>query len=250
MSIVSEIRCSNCGGPIKFNPGEILATCQYCGFTAVIETGEAFTFEHSMILNQFDPVQVETPVRDWMRSGFMKPGDLARSSKILEKNLTYLPFWIAHVNVVSQYKGVFERLTPPAIKEGKIEKEYNWLVLARKATEFPTREYEIPLEGKIPYDFRRIESFARVLNSEVSKEDAVDIAKEEIEELHQFLTKEFVDKIVEIKNEFSVEDTSYLHAPVWFIKYVYKGKEYQLLIDGATGTAIKGDIPSTGFGVL
>lgn len=250
MSIVQEIRCSNCSAPIKFNPGEILATCQYCGFTVVIETGKTFTFEHSMILNQFDPVQVEKPVRDWMRSGFMKPGDLARSSKILEKTLMYLPFWIIHVNVVSKYKGVFERLTPPTIKEGKIEKEYNWLVLARKATEFPTREYEIPLEGKIPYDFRRIEGFAKVLNSEVSKEDAADIAREEIEDLHQFLAKKFVDKIIEIKSESSVSDTSYLHAPIWFIKYEYKGKNYQLLIDGATGTAIKGDIPSKGFGIL
>ena len=250
MSIVQEIKCSNCGGPIKFNPGEIIATCQYCGFTAVIETGEAFTFEHSMILNEFDPVQVEKPIRDWMRSGFIMPGDLARSSKILEKNLMYTPFWIVHVNVVSEYKGVFERLTPSTMKEGKIEKEYNWLVLAREATQFPTKEYEIPLEGKIPYDFRRIEGFAKVLNSEVSKEDAVDIAKQEIEELHQFLTKEFVDKIIEMKNEFSIINTLYLHAPIWFIVYEYKGKRYNIFLDGATGAVIKGDIPSKGFGIL
>jgi DNA-directed RNA polymerase subunit RPC12/RpoP len=250
MSIVQEIRCSNCGAPIKFNPGEILATCQYCGFTAVIETGETFTFEHSMILNQFDPVQVEKPLRDWMRSGFVKPGDLARSSKILEKNLMYLPFWIVHVNVISEYKGVFERLTPPIVKEGKIEKEYNWLVLARKATQFPTREYDVPLEGKISYDFRRIEEFAKVLNSEVSKEDAVEIAKQEIGELHQFLAKEFVDKIVEMKNDFSVSETLYLHAPVWFIVYEYKGQRYNIFLDGATGAVIKGDIPATKLGIL
>lgn len=250
MPIVQEIRCSNCGAPIKFNPGEILATCQYCGFTAVIETGEAFTFEHSMILNQFDLVQVEKPLRDWMRSGFVKPGDLARASKILEKNLMYLPFWIVHANVISEYKGVFERLTPPIVREGKIEKEYNWLVLARKATQFPTREYDIPLEGKIPHDFRRIEEFAKVLNSEISKEDAVEIAKQEIEGHHQFLAKEFVDKIVEIKNEFSISETLYLHAPVWFIVYEYKGQRYSIFLDGATGTVIKGDIPATKLGIL
>jgi hypothetical protein len=250
MSIVQEIKCSHCGGPIKFNPGEILATCQYCGFTVVIETGEAFTFEHSIILNRFDSVQVEKSLRDWMRSGFVMPGDLARSSKVLEKNLTYLPFWIVHVNVVSQYKGVFERLTPSIVKEGRIEKEYNWLVLAREAAQFPTKEYDIPLEGKIPYDFRRVEGFAKILNSEVSKEDAVDIAKQEIEELHQFLAKEVVDKIIEMKNEFSVIDTLYLHAPIWFIVYEYKGNRYNIFLDGATGSVIKGDIPSKGFGIL
>jgi len=250
MSIVQEIRCSNCGGPIKFNPGEILATCQYCGFTVVIETGKAFTFEHSMILNQLDAAQVEKTMRDWMRSGFIKPGDLARSSKILEKTLMYLPFWIVHVNVTSEYKGVFERLTPPVVKEGKIEKEYNWLVLARKATEFPTREYEVPLEGKIPYDFRKIEAFAKTLNSEIDKDDAEDIAKQQIEELHRYLAQQDVDRVIEIKNEIKIGQTVYLHAPIWFIKYEYKDKIYQLVIDGATGTAIKGDIPSAGFGIL
>jgi len=250
MSIVQEIRCSNCGGPIKFNPGEILATCQYCGFTVVIETGKAFTFEHSMILNQLDAAQVEKTMRDWMRSGFIKPGDLARSSKILEKTLMYLPFWIVNVNVTSEYKGVFERLTPPVVKEGKIEKEYNWLVLARKATEFPTREYEVPLEGKIPYDFRKIEAFAKTLNSEIDKDDAEDIAKQQIEELHRYLAQQDVDRVIEIKNEIKIGQTVYLHAPIWFIKYEYKGKIYQLVIDGATGTAIKGDIPSAGFGIL
>jgi len=250
MSIVQEIRCSHCSAPIKFNPGEILATCQYCGFTVVIETGKAFTFEHSMILNQFDPVQVETPIRDWMRSGFVKPSDLARSSKIFEKNLVYLPFWIVHINVISEYKGVFERLNPPMVKEGKIDKEYHWLVLARKATEFPTREYDMPLEGKIPYDFRKIKGFAKILNSEIDKKNAEDIARQQIEELHRYLAQQDVDRVIEMKNKVKIDQTVYLHAPIWFIKYEYKGKKYQLLIDGATGTAIKGDIPSKGFGLL
>jgi hypothetical protein len=34
------------------------------------------------------------------------------------------------------------------------------------------------------------------------------------------------------------------------VKYEYKGKDYQLLVDGATGMIIKGDIPSSGFGML
>jgi len=250
MTIVDEISCSHCGAPIPFEPGEILATCKYCGFTVAIETGKDFTFEHSVMLNRFDQTQVEQPIRDWMSSGFLKPSDLGRKSKIIEKNLTYLPFWVVSVEAKSSYKGVFERIAPAIVKEGKIEKEYDWLVLARKATEFPTREYDVPLQGKIPYDFRRIESFAKVLNSEISQDDALELAKEQIEENHRYLLREDVDRIVDLKTEFDVEQVVYLHAPVWFVKYEYKGKLYQMLVDGATGAVIKGDIPSSGFGVL
>jgi DNA-directed RNA polymerase subunit RPC12/RpoP len=250
MSIVSEISCSHCGAPISFEPGEIIATCKYCGYTVVIETGSPFTFEHSMLLNKFDTTTIEESIKDWMRTGFLKPSDLARKSKITEKNLIYLPFWVVSVEVTSNYKGIFERITPAVTKEGVIEKQYNWLVLARKATEFPTREYNVPLEGKIPYDFRKIEGFAKTLNSEVDKDEALELAKQQIEELHRYLIQQDVDKIMEMKSEIKEEQAVYLHAPVWLIKYEYKGETYQLWIDGATGTAIKGDIPSAGFGIL
>ncbi len=247
MSIVQEIRCSHCGAPISFKPGEILATCRYCGYTVVIETGKAFTFEHSMLLNKYDQETIEEPIKNWMRMGFLKPSDLARKSKILEKRLVYLPFWIVTAEAETVYKGIFERITPPVVKEGQIKKKYNWVVLARKAAIFPTREYDVPLEGKVPYDFRKIEGFAQTLNSEMSKEEAVELAKQQIIEHHRYLVQQDVDRIVEMKNKIKTEQAVYLHAPIWFIKYEYKGKIYQLWIDGATGTVIKGDIPSTGF---
>jgi len=250
MSIVEELSCSHCGAPISFEPGEIIATCKYCGYTVVIETGKAFTFEHSMLLNKYDPTQIEEPVKVWMRAGFLKPPDLAKKSKIIEKNLVYLPFWVVSAEVKSDYKGIFERITPSVVKEGKIEKKYDWLVLARKATEFPTREYDVPLEGKIPYDFRKIEGFAKILNSEIDKDEAVELAKQQIEEHHRYLVQQDVDRIIEMRSEVKLDQTVYLHAPIWFIKYEYKGKTYQLLTDGATGTVIRGDIPSTEFGIF
>jgi hypothetical protein len=250
MAVAQEISCSHCGAPVEFKPGEIIATCKYCGFTTVIETGNPFKFEHSLLLNKYDLTQVDELIRDWMRSGFMKPSDLAKKSKILEKNLVYLPFWVVSVEAKTSYKGIFERITPSIVKEGTIEKEYNWLILAREATEFPTREYDVPLEGKIPYDFRQIEGFAKILNSEIDRDEAIELAKQQIEAHHRFLLQRDVDKIVEMKTDFNVKQAVYLHAPIWFIKYDYRGKSYQLLIDGATGTAIKGDIPQKGFGIL
>ncbi len=250
MAVVDEIHCSHCGAPIPFKPGEILATCKYCGYTVVIETGQPFTFEHSILLNKYDLASVNTPILDWMRTGFLKPSDLAKKSKIMEKDLVYLPFWVVSVEAKSSYKGVFERIAPAVVKEGKIEKAYSWLVLARKATEFPTKEYDVPLEGKIPFDFRKIEGFAKVLNSEVDRDDAVELARQQIDQHHRYLAQEDVDKIIDMNTTIDVKQVVYLHAPIWFVKFEYKGKLYQLLFDGASGTVIKGDIPSSGFGVL
>jgi hypothetical protein len=250
MAVAQSIRCSHCGAPVEFKPGEIIATCRYCGFMTVIETGQAFNLEHSLLLNKFEEAQIEEPIRNWMRSGFLKPSDLAKKSKIIEKNLVYLPFWVVSVGAKTSYKGIFERIAPPVAKEGKIQKEYNWLVLAREAAGFPAREYDVPLEGKIPYDFRRIEGFAKVLNSEIDRDEALELAKQQIEAHHRFLLQQDVDKILHVSTEFDVKQVVCLHAPIWFIKYDYRSKSYQLLIDGVTGIVVKGDIPQKGFGIL
>ncbi len=247
MAVAQSIRCSHCSGPIDFKPGEIIATCKYCGFTTVIETGQAFTFEHSLILNKYDQASIEAPIESWMMGGFLKPGDLARKAKLVEKNLVYLPFWVISTKAKITYKGIFERIAPAIVKEGIIEKEYDWLVLAREASGFPTREYVVPLEGKIPYDFRKIEGFAKLLNSEIDRENALELGRKQIEDQNRYLLQQDVDRIVELKTELELKQMVYLHAPVWFIKYEYKGKVYQLIIDGATGTALKGDIPSSKF---
>jgi hypothetical protein len=246
-TVAQEIRCSHCGAPIEFKPGEITTTCKYCGFTTVIETAQPFTFEHSLLMNSYSEEQVEGLVRDWMRSGFMKPGDLAKKAKITEKNLVYLPFWVISADATTKYKGIFERISPAIVKEGQIQKEYNWLVLAQEASGFPTREYNVPLTGKIPYDFRKIEGFAKLLTSEMTREEAFEIAKQQIEALHRFLLQQDIDKIVEANTTVTLKQMVYLHAPAWFIKYGYKGNSFQMIVDGATGMVLKGDIPSSKF---
>jgi hypothetical protein len=246
-AVAQEIRCSHCGAPVEFKPGEIVATCKYCGFTTVIETGKAFNFEHSLLLNNYGVDQIENLVRDWMRSGFMKPGDLVRKSKIIEKNLVYLPFWVVSAEATTKYKGIFERIAPPIVKEGQIQKEYNWLILAREAAGFPTREYDVPLTGKIPYDFRKIEGFAKLLNSEIDRDEALELARQQIDAHHRFLLEQDIDRIVEATTIVNLKQMVYLHAPVWFIKYEYKGNMYQMIVDGSTGMILKGDIPSTKF---
>jgi hypothetical protein len=73
------------------------------------------------------------------------------------------------------------------------------------------------------------------------------MTKQQIEDHHRFLLQQDVDKIVEIKTEVTIQQIVYLHTPIWFIKYEYKGKTYQLILEGTSGTALKGDIPSSRF---
>ena len=250
VAVTREINCSHCGAPLPVQPGEILATCNYCGFTSVIETGKAFEFEHSLILNTIQTDQTNDLLRSWMANSFIAPKELARKSSIVEQSLAYLPFWVVSAEAKTHYRGVFERISPAIEKEVGIENRYDWLVLARRRTDFPTRAFHLSLDGKIPFEAAKIEKGAKVLNSEMASDEAVAQARDEIENLHEFLAKDKVDHIVDIRTDLDVSGTFYLHAPVWFITYGYKNSRYQVLLDGASGEVIKGDLPSEDFKLL
>lgn len=247
VDVTSQISCSHCGAPLPVQPGEILATCNYCGFTSIIETGKAFEFEHSLILNTIQPEAVFVRVRDWMSNSFMAPKDFVKRSSLVEQALTYLPFFVVSGEASTQYKGIFERVAPTVEKEGEITNHYDWLVLARRESDFPTRAYHLSLSGKIPFEATKIDKVAKVLNSELESEEAVQQAQNEIQNLHEYLAKEKVDRVVSIKTSMDVKGTYYLHSPVWFVKYLYKNSRYQLIMDGASGDVIKGDVPKEEF---
>lgn len=247
VAVTREISCSHCGAPLPVQPGEILATCKYCGFTSVIETGEPFEFEHSLILNSVQGPQVFALIQSWLANSFIASKDLQKKSTLAEQNLTYLPIWVISAEAQTHYKGVLERMPPSRECEGDISNRYDWLVLARRQSDFPTRSYHLSLSGKIPFDFSRIQGDARVLNSEMTADDAVAQAQSEIENLHEYLAKEKIDRVVEIKTQFNNTGSFYLHAPVWFVTYLYRNSRYQVLLDGSSAQVIKGDLPSADF---
>jgi DNA-directed RNA polymerase subunit RPC12/RpoP len=248
--IVSEIKCPNCGAQLNLSAGELVATCRYCGYTSVVGANTPFQLEHSLILNNFDQPRIIRDLQEWMRSGFMKPGDLAKKSRTTTVELRYLPFWLVPLIATSTYEGVLERITPPTPRKGTIQNDYDWLVLGRKAAEFPTRDYKVPAEGKIAFDFTKIESQAKFLNSELDSAEAIVHAKDEVEENQRFLLKQEVDQVTKFDTSFNVEKPTYLHAPLWFIQYEYKGKSYNAIIDGSSGSIIRADIPQVDFKMI
>lgn len=54
------------------------------------------------------------------------------------------------------------------------------------------------------------------------------------------------ERMPDLEEKYSVAT----HAPIWFIVYGYKGERYHVLVDGATGMVVKGDIPAAKLGLF
>lgn len=242
--IAEKINCPNCGGPLKPEAGEIIVTCEYCGAAMNMAVGKKYFLKHSIIPNKYTPEQISSMAKQWMGAGFLKPEDLAHASRISELSLTFLPFFVLHVSASSKYEGVFTRTGQNIPKKGDFTREYHWKILGRRGSAFPTKEYEIPLSGKVEFDLAHVSKNAKFLNSEMDEREAQSLLRQEIEGHHRFLLSSEMDVIQTIETNLDIRNTEFVHAPVWFLKYEYKGKLYELLFDGASGKTIKGDIPA------
>ncbi|UCG70572.1 MAG: hypothetical protein JSV09_06020, partial [Thermoplasmata archaeon] len=241
--IAEKVNCPNCGAPLKLEPGEVIVTCEYCSAALNMAVGKKYFLKHSIIPNKYSPEQISQMARQWMGTGFLKPEDLARRAQIREMILTFLPFFVVNVSANSQYEGVLTRTGQNIPKKGDFTRDYNWKILGRRASTFPTKEYEIPLSGKVEFDLTHVSKNAKFLNSEMDEREAHTLLKQEIEEHHKFLLSSEMDVIQSIKTNLEIRNTEFVHAPVWFLKYEYNTKLYELLFDGASGDTIKGDIP-------
>jgi hypothetical protein len=244
VEIAEGVSCPNCGAPLKLAAGEVIVTCQYCAAALNMAVGKKYFLRHSIIPNKYSPEQISSMAKQWMGTGFLKPEDLARKSSIREMNLTFLPFFVVHLSAHSNYEGMLTRTGQHIPKKGDFTREYHWKILGRRASAFPTKEYEIPLSGKVEFDLTHVSKNAKFLNAEMDEREAHTILRQEIEEHHKYLLSSEMDVLQSINTGLEIKNTEFVHAPVWFLKYEYKGKLYELLFDGASGDTIKGDIPA------
>ena len=243
MGLVQDIKCKSCGAPLPIKPGEVVITCEYCGSAINVATGKDFFLAHSIIPNKHDEKSIKGIVKRWMSDGTLKPSNMASASEITDMACVFLPFYIVHTNVITKYSGYFTRGGSRDKHSGDLKREYFWKVLGRRGSKFPTKEYEIPLKGKTNFNLSKIPSYSKFLNAEFDERDARDLAKSELEEHQKFLLSEQIDEFVNIQHKFKIEDIEYVHAPVWRVDFIYGKKDYQMLLDGSTGTVIRGDIP-------
>ncbi len=244
VEIAEKVNCTNCGAPLKLEAGEVIVTCAYCGAALNMAVGKKYFLRHSIIPNKYTPEQISAMAKQWMGSGFLKPEDLARKASITEMSLIFLPFFVVHVSAQSIYEGMLTRTGQNIPKKGDFTREYHWKILGRRASAFPTKEYEIPLSGKVEFDLAHVSKNAKFLNSEMDEREAHSLLKQEIDEHHKFLLSSEMDILQSINTNLNIKNTEFVHAPVWFLKYEYNGKLYELLFDGSSGDTIKGDIPA------
>src|SRR5213594_4156075 len=91
---------------------------------------------------------------------------------------------------------------------------------------------------------------AFVVTTKAYEDEAERLTREDVDGHQRELLKDLVDVIEDARTQMDIKDSEFLHAPIWFSTFEYRGRSYTILLDAASGEVVRGDIPppSGGFG--
>jgi hypothetical protein len=241
--LVEAIPCPKCGAPLSLAAGEVIVTCRYCGTASRMRGEKPFVLRHAMLSARLDRPAAEAAIAGWMDGGVMTPPGFRRKSRVTTLECAYVPFYVFEVDARTSYAGILTRTGKDVRKSGMLSRDYFWKVLARRSGDFPVREYKMPLAYKVPFDTAGMVRESRFLNAEVDEDEAERIAREQVMAHQRELLKDEIDVVEKASTEVVVKDTEFLHAPLWFASYAYKGRPFRVVIDAASGAVVRGEIP-------
>lgn len=216
--------------------------------------------KHFVVINNYSRTEMEEVLRNWMRKGVLKAGDLAEKSKLIEMELKFVPIWLVNVSAETTFRGKkkiesVETRTPDKgrketirkvrweDKSGEFSDVIEWKVLASRGMRLPLGKVELSVASKVPFDIKNVSPGAKLINGDVHEELARQQAESGIQSYHRDKASREVDQILEIESNVQSKDAQLLTIPLWFVRYEYRNKLYSIIAEGSSGKIVQGEAP-------
>ncbi len=251
---MSDYKCPHCDAPFTLPEDSRTVTCPYCNTTIQVSTGEILK-EHYLMRLQFDKDRARETMLGWAMKQLGAPKDLDRTD-LKSSELVFWPFWVIEVEARAHYEG--EQKKPDfggkatvgkmgwkSVREdGDIAIERDIFVAAAKKVPPALTSYVIPTRRKEFFTSELVRSAGGTLRPTVLERNAaVGQAKKEMDSVvHQEAKKE-VDYVRKMTQQLAVPAVFLLHVPVWHLRYAYRLRRYDAMVDGASGRVIYMEFP-------
>ena len=231
--------CPNCSGVVPVPEGERIVQCPYCQMHSLVQ-GERGV-RRWQVSRQVEREQVLHIVQGFF-SGIKKAGDLKRKAQVRDVFLVYLPYWRVQATVAGWLFGRVksgDKSTKPV--ETDVLEEMHWNDAAVDVSEFGVHRVTLSKDDLLPYNDEQLRSEAMVFDPSESHSDALEEAR-----LHftyrgrqkRNLKQKFFEKF-----HFLREQLSIVYYPLWVVRYSYRQRSYQVVVDGKRGQILYGKAP-------
>lgn len=238
-----SISCPRCAGQLSARDGDHLILCTRCGtpFRTVSTAG----FERRFFPAKIEKLSAVGKAAQWLREHPDTPGDIAESS-FIEARLLYVPIWEVRAYVVGWEFGKKLRTKTELVQVGREEQVRTRLVeegvedgffgerrLYREAADLSAlgmgRPHITGREFTLPYLVGELEQEATVLEADGALESVREQARE------SFLRPPTGTVSRETRLFLLRESAALIYYPLWSLHYRYRGRIYEMTVDGRNG---------------
>lgn len=237
------LACPKCGGMLAIPEGQWIVRCPYCELRSLVR-GDRGLLRYQVPLH-LNREQVVPALQHFLTSSNAIASDARRQAKLQEAFPIFLPFWTGWSRVLGWVfgqkrvgSGENTRYQP---REVQVAQEAVWNGAACDVSEFGVQN--VPIEGRPleAFDTDALHRAGMVFEPVGSASQARQSAEQDFSDRVQRSAK--LDRIAQVFVRLVRFRFGLVYYPLWVLRYLYRGRSYQLTVDGHSGDVLYGKAP-------
>jgi hypothetical protein len=255
VEVIKGLMCPGCGGAVELKEGNNVLKCGYCETSLLVMGDEGVIQYH--VKSKVPQDEAKAVVKNWFGK-FDKDRKLKVEAQFTEIFLVHLPFWRSigqvcgwifgnkiHHETHTNNKGNTRTTTRKEPVERMVMRDYVWNKAACDVSEFGVEEVDNSgISGNLePFDLFAVEKQGMVFEPTFSRTDAN--LESEKWMLDQAKRSAEVDEVMFQKLHCIGKKLSVVYYPLWIIRYRFKERNYQVVVDGLSNKLLYGRAPGS-----
>jgi hypothetical protein len=237
------LNCPRCGGVIAIPEGAEMVACPYCELRSVVAGDRGL--RQYQVACRVDRAKAVAAYQAFLSSNFAIARDLPRSARLSEAFVAYLPFWSAWGRGLGWTFGQVEhgsgdhRTYEP--REQRAVQELAWNAAACDVGEFGVTQVPIDIHTLEPFKSETLHAAGMVFEPVGSADQARTSAQAAFAD--QLKAGMRMDKVSQLFTRIVRLRLGVVYYPLWILRYLYRGRAFQVAVDGSTGKVLYGKAP-------
>ena len=239
------LSCPKCSGMVPIPEGQVMVICPFCEMRSLVK-GER-GLRRYQVERRVNREAAQKAMKGFLSGKMQIARNAGRTSRVQETFLAYLPFWAKWSRLLGWVFGQEKRRsgknTRWVAREKKVAEEMNWNGVALDAGEFGVESISLqnrPLEAFNPEE---LHTNGMVFEPVGSSSDAREEAEREFRTRLRSMTD--LDRVAQTFIRFAKERMGLVYYPLWVVRYLYRGRAYQVVVDGQDGKVLYGKAPGS-----
>ncbi len=244
---IHGLACPACGGIVSIPEGQAIIQCPYCDQRSLVR-GER-GLRRYQVDQRVDRERAIQVLRRFLSGHQAIARDAAKQARLEEVFLAHLPFWTAWVRVLGWFFGQKKvrrgKRTYYESKEIKFAEEMTWTGAACDVGEFGVTKISLKDRALEPFDAEGLHDSGMVFEPVGSVSDACSASVDDFAKRVSRMAK--LDRISQSFIRFVDKKFGLVYYPLWVLRYLYRERAFQVVVDGHSGEVLYGKAPGSVF---